>query len=1118
MYHFSHQSVYEALLHGLDDEACRRMHQHIAVTLDTSSESMEHLYRLAYHYAAGDDAQMAERAYDVNLEAGKMAFANFAYDEAYAFLSHAQQLSATLNRPFDAETEAMFGEACYRTAHIPEALSHLTRAIERAVDPYLRARLRVQRCNLQLWSHDNGINWHDIRLTFKELDEPFHETRIAHALASVRYGWRVLGSTYLGIQRQHVSGRERERLLLLEKLHQLVGTVAYLNGDRWALVSLLFRSMDVAQRIGPSAELVRAYCNYAILATLLKSPRLVNWHLRKASVLASSIEEHELSATVAFARAIVSHMLGHSREAERLMSRCLEDHAHLLDLVQYAQGCNDLTWNLYIRGYTAEAWQWTTRGLQRLEQTALQRTEIMYVRIWAAPLLVILGNGVLASEHSRQIATSIADSPNDPARSALHQCAHIIVLLEQGELGPTLEEALQTFAQLPHNNPKRAMFHVRHFYVVQAYARMRQAMQAPDDQQARALSKLAYALNQLDQAANIPVLRGHYLALLGGLKRLSGDFVGALQLLGKAEAISYSVDSPWIAFEVARQRSHILSAQGQLATAHREALRAYELALEHGWVNSARWIRTECGIEDSALSLSAPAASVEATRPSTLKLQRHLDALLQVSLTWATIRDPSQQAQIALDAVIRILGAERAFLFLLEDDSLVMRAGRDASGNDVRVTEGYSRTLIERTRITKQALVVSSTDDGIVSGIESVITQNLRSVLAAPLMLDNKVLGVVYLDNRLAWGIFSQSDVEILRAIANHIALAIQTARTAQLEINIAAEQQQRRLAETLHALATVLNSSLNLGEVLDRALSTVAELIPYDSACIALCQQEVFQFVALQGQANTEGLRKTQISIHDDALFAEMTQTHQPIIINDTRLDARFNGYGDNQARSWLGIPLIVRNDVVGFMAIDRVKPDAITERDAEIGAIFAAQAAIAIANARLFGEVERLATTDSLTEVSNRRHFFDLAEREWSRSRRYDHPLSAMMVDIDHFKHVNDTHGHAIGDMVLRTVAQICRSSLRDTDLLGRYGGEEFAVLLPDTDLSATYVTAERLRHSIAATYIATEKGLLHVTISIGIASVSATTPSVANLLDQADQGLYIAKEDGRNCVVVM
>lgn len=115
-----------------------------------------------------------------------------------------------------------------------------------------------------------------------------------------------------------------------------------------------------------------------------------------------------------------------------------------------------------------------------------------------------------------------------------------------------------------------------------------------------------------------------------------------------------------------------------------------------------------------------------------------------------------------------------------------------------------------------------------------------------------------------------------------------------------------------------------------------------------------------------------------------------------------------------------------------------------------------------------------------------------------------------------INDTYGHACGDQVLRIVAQRCRSSIRDTDILGRYGGEEFALLLPDTDAEVAWGVAERLRHDISATPIITEHGLITVTISVGVATAAGDDLEVGNLLDQADTALYIAKRTGRNRVV--
>jgi diguanylate cyclase (GGDEF)-like protein len=189
--------------------------------------------------------------------------------------------------------------------------------------------------------------------------------------------------------------------------------------------------------------------------------------------------------------------------------------------------------------------------------------------------------------------------------------------------------------------------------------------------------------------------------------------------------------------------------------------------------------------------------------------------------------------------------------------------------------------------------------------------------------------------------------------------------------------------------------------------------------------------------------------------------------------------------------------------------------EEDLPAMSIFANQVAIAIENARLLGEVQRLASIDELTGLYNRRHFLSMAQVEFSRGLRYKRALSAMLLDIDHFKKFNDTYGHALGDRVLEIVAKLCKQSLRNTDILGRYGGEEFVILLPETSLEVAKVVAERLRKSVSGAVIPIEGGALNVTVSIGVAENNCLTPTLETLIARADQAMYIAKYKGRDQV---
>jgi diguanylate cyclase (GGDEF)-like protein len=170
-----------------------------------------------------------------------------------------------------------------------------------------------------------------------------------------------------------------------------------------------------------------------------------------------------------------------------------------------------------------------------------------------------------------------------------------------------------------------------------------------------------------------------------------------------------------------------------------------------------------------------------------------------------------------------------------------------------------------------------------------------------------------------------------------------------------------------------------------------------------------------------------------------------------------------------------------------------------------------------RLEEDLRAQAGTDPLTGVPNRRSFEAAARREVERARRYAKPFSVVALDIDFFKKVNDTHGHDIGDIVLKEMTKVCLSQFRLTDVLARLGGEEFAALLPETDILAAEKLAERLRVAVASKPIATPKGPLEITVSLGVAQYAPNENSIESALKRADEALYEAKHSGRNKVVV-
>lgn len=216
------------------------------------------------------------------------------------------------------------------------------------------------------------------------------------------------------------------------------------------------------------------------------------------------------------------------------------------------------------------------------------------------------------------------------------------------------------------------------------------------------------------------------------------------------------------------------------------------------------------------------------------------------------------------------------------------------------------------------------------------------------------------------------------------------------------------------------------------------------------------------------------------------------------------------------LAIPLLKDNLTIGVIVLVHKSKQFF---DSELANLFffASQAALAITNTLLFEEAMHQAQTDSLTGLYNHRHFFDLAKKEINRAQRYKHSLTVLMVDIDHFKYINDTFGHPAGDQVLIIIANLCRKLFRNIDIVGRYGGEEYAILLPETPLQTAIEVAERLRHTVERTTISYHRRHILVTISLGIASLRNDCTSITRLIERADTALYHAKAQGRNRVVL-
>jgi diguanylate cyclase (GGDEF)-like protein len=340
--------------------------------------------------------------------------------------------------------------------------------------------------------------------------------------------------------------------------------------------------------------------------------------------------------------------------------------------------------------------------------------------------------------------------------------------------------------------------------------------------------------------------------------------------------------------------------------------------------------------------------------------------------------------------------------------------------------------------------------------------------------------------------------------------------KSLELESAVAAERCARQEVETLlHALES-FTARLHTDGIIENLHHFVNTIVPNHGATLWLLNGEQFQAVSSKGEglgdrSAGEAIASSEISVH-------LKDPNHPIIIKNAAKDERAQFFGIRaQSRSMIVLPLSVQSRIIGFMSLESREPDAFEERTASFTQALATEAAISLENARLFQEVERLSITDPLTGLNNRRFFDQAAETLFHLSIRSRHPLSALMVDIDYFKQVNDMYGHTVGDNVLVAVARACQQSVRSADLSSRYGGEEFCFLFSETSLKEALILANRLRASIAALEFQANGRRFSVTASFGISERLPDNDSLEGLLKRSDEALYQAKRAGRNCVAI-
>jgi diguanylate cyclase (GGDEF)-like protein len=391
-----------------------------------------------------------------------------------------------------------------------------------------------------------------------------------------------------------------------------------------------------------------------------------------------------------------------------------------------------------------------------------------------------------------------------------------------------------------------------------------------------------------------------------------------------------------------------------------------------------------------------------------------------------------------------------------------------------------------------------------------------QASIIAPLNVGGKVIGVLALD-RMGGKTFHESELESAKLFANLAAIAIQNARQYE-ELQRTSELLEGQLAirHKLFDLSTTLLGTLDQTTVFHEVTGMLKEIVDYDAMDIRLVEEDSRELVCIYSRdENAEQMLSFRMSL-DEGVSGWVARHNEAQLVNDMAHDPRVAQVPDTdeeEPQASIIVPLNVRGKVTGVLCLDRMDGRLFDEHELEPAKLFANMAAIAIQNARTYEEMERQAISDGLTGLRNYRHFQETLKAETRRAERYGETFCLLMMDLDHFKSVNDTIGHQKGDEVLRAVSDVLRACSRESDYVARYGGEEFAIILPRTVLDEAQTLAERIRASVAAIDIGRDP--VRVTMSIGVAAFPESATDSDGVLGAADAALLVAKSHGRDRV---